>query len=214
MNLWISSHLLVAGLLLSTSALTPEECQSLVTPLSLADRSTMYGRWNFITGYTDNEVYNTIGRLTESTWMNITPSPSNPNEVVVSQEDKINGTCITSVVNITIDGNTLSSSYFNITSEFYLLPSCDSCLLMSVNSTARNLDKLLQMMNFSSNVTGDKINARALYLNARESTLQDSDLEHFKQQASCLGFSREPDILYDPKNEFCAEGEGIKMSIT
>lgn len=32
------------------------------------------------------------------------------------------------------------------------------------------------------------------------STLKDSDLEHFKKQASCLGFSGEPDFHYNPKN--------------
>ncbi|XP_042362152.1 uncharacterized protein LOC121957580 [Plectropomus leopardus] len=211
MNLWLNSFLLV-GLFLSTSALTPEECRPMLTPLSLDDRSTMYGRWNFITGYTDNEVYNSIGRLTESTWMKISPSPFNPNAVVLSQEDKINGTCMTSVVNVTIDGNALSTSYFNITSEIHLLPSCDGCMVMSVNSTARNLDKLLQAMKFHSDVTGDEINARALYLSGRESTLKDSDLEHFRKQASCLGFSREPDFHYDPNNGFCAEGEGTKMA--
>ena len=34
---------------------------------------------------------------------------------------------------------------------------------------------------------------------ARESTMKDSDLEHFKKQASCLGFTGEPDFHYDPK---------------
>lgn len=33
----------------------------------------------------------------------------------------------------------------------------------------------------------------------KESTLKDSDLEHFTRQASCLGFSREPDFRHDPK---------------
>ncbi|XP_049457611.1 uncharacterized protein LOC125904315 isoform X1 [Epinephelus fuscoguttatus] len=215
MNLWISSQLLVVGLFLSTSALTPEECQPLVTPLSLADPSIMYGRTNFIVGYTDNEVFKGILKLTESCWLNITPS-SNVTEAFMSQENKINGTCWSSTFNITIDGNTASASLANFSSVIHVLPSCDGCLLMSLNSTARNLDKLLHKMNFNSNITGDKIHAQALYLMiffpARELALKDSDMEHFKQQASCLGFSGEPDYLYDPKNEFCAEGEGIKMT--
>ncbi|XP_037651774.1 uncharacterized protein LOC119503824 isoform X2 [Sebastes umbrosus] len=211
MNLWLSSHFLVAGLFLSSSALTPEECQPLVTPLSLADPSMMYGRMNFIAGYTDNEVYNAMGKLTQSYWMNITASPSSPNEAISTQQNKMNGTCLASTMTVTIDGNTATFSIGNMTSVFHLLPSCDGCLLMSVNNTARNIDKMLQMMKFNVNVTGEEIHARGVYLMARESTLKDSDMEHFKKQASCLGFSREPDFLYDPKNVFCAEGEGIKM---
>ncbi|XP_078032209.1 uncharacterized protein LOC117263489 isoform X1 [Epinephelus lanceolatus] len=249
MNLWISSHLLVVGLFLSTSALTPEECQPLVTPLSLADRSVMYGRTNLIAGYSDGEVFNNILKLTESCWINLSPSSSADRDVM-SEENKINGTCVSTTINVTIDSNTMTmslntvtlcnrldlqvnpslilwikdflqdrphltlflSSVANLTSALQLLPSCDSCLLFNVNSTARNLKKLLDKMNFNSNVTEDEINFQALYLMSRESTLKDSDLEHFKQQASCLGFSREPDFLYDPKNEFCAEGEGVKMT--
>ncbi|XP_049889990.1 uncharacterized protein LOC126383502 isoform X4 [Epinephelus moara] len=211
MNLWISSHLLVVGLFLSTSALSPEECQPLVTPLSLADRSIMYGRTNLIAGYSDGEVFNNILKLTESCWINLSPSSSGDRDVM-SEENKINGTCVSTTVNVTIDSNTMTMSLANLTSALQLLPSCDSCLLFNVNSTARNLKKLLDKMNFNSNVTEDEINFQALYLMSRESTLKDSDLEHFKQQASCLGFSREPDFLYNPKNEFCAEGEGIKMT--
>ncbi|XP_033492783.1 uncharacterized protein LOC117263489 isoform X2 [Epinephelus lanceolatus] len=211
MNLWISSHLLVVGLFLSTSALTPEECQPLVTPLSLADRSVMYGRTNLIAGYSDGEVFNNILKLTESCWINLSPSSSADRDVM-SEENKINGTCVSTTINVTIDSNTMTMSLANLTSALQLLPSCDSCLLFNVNSTARNLKKLLDKMNFNSNVTEDEINFQALYLMSRESTLKDSDLEHFKQQASCLGFSREPDFLYDPKNEFCAEGEGVKMT--
>ncbi|XP_049889989.1 uncharacterized protein LOC126383502 isoform X3 [Epinephelus moara] len=211
MNLWISSHLLVVGLFLSTSALSPEECQPLVTPLSLADRSIMYGRTNLIAGYSDGEVFNNILKLTESCWINLSPSSSGDRDVM-SEENKINGTCVSTTVNVTIDSNTMTMSLANLTSALQLLPSCDSCLLFNVNSTARNLKKLLDKMNFNSNVTEDEINFQALYLMSRESTLKDSDLEHFKQQASCLGFSREPDFLYNPKNEFCAEGEGVKMT--
>ncbi|XP_078032211.1 uncharacterized protein LOC117263354 isoform X4 [Epinephelus lanceolatus] len=155
MNLWISSHLLVVGLFLSTSALTPEECQPLVTPLSLADRSILYGRWNFIVGYTDSDAFNAILKVTESSWMNVNAS-SSPDEDVVSQEEKLNGTCLAASVNVAYDDNIATTS-------------------------------------------------------SRVSTLTDSEMEYFKKQASCLGFSREPDFLYDHKNGYCAEGEGIKM---
>ena len=72
MNLWFSTHFLVVGLLLSSSAVTPEECQPLVTPLSLADPSMMYDRMNFIMGYVDNNAYDAILKSTKRSWGKIT----------------------------------------------------------------------------------------------------------------------------------------------
>ncbi|XP_042362155.1 uncharacterized protein LOC121957582 [Plectropomus leopardus] len=210
MNLWLSSCFLVAKLFLIASALTPEECQTKVTPLSLDDRSTMYGRWTFIMGYTDSDAFNIILKHTESSWMNVTPS-SSPNEDVVSQEEKLNGTCFPSTVNVTYDGNIALMSIANLTSKFHVLPSSVGCLVMSINSTIRDLDKILDALKIDRTVTGDEIKLQAVYFMCREPTLKDSDLGLFKQQASCLGFSRDPDFLYDPKNDFCAEGEGVRL---
>ncbi|XP_034752226.1 uncharacterized protein LOC117959285 isoform X2 [Etheostoma cragini] len=206
MNVWLSSCFLVAGLFLSSSAaLTAEECQPLVKPLPLIEPSTMYGRWITIAGYVDGEGFNAILKATESAWVNVTQSPSSPNAIVTHEKDKINGTCVDFGVNVTIEGNTGFGSLMDmIHSKFHFLPSCEGCSVMSVNTTARNLDKIFQQLNFNMDVTGEEIHVRALYLIGKESTLKDSDLEHFKQQASCLGFSREPDFLYDPKHGLCA----------
>ncbi|XP_078128113.1 uncharacterized protein LOC144531722 [Sander vitreus] len=201
MNLWLCSYFLVAGLFLSSSALTPEECQPLVKPLLLIEPSMMYGRWTTIAGYADGEGFDAILNATESVWVNVTQSPSSPNVVVLSEKDKINGTCVDLAINVTIDGNTASGSVGDMVfSEFYLLPSCDGCFILSVNTTARNLDKLFKQLNINIDVTGEEVNVRAIYLIGKEPTVKDSELEHFKQQASCLGFSREPDFIYDPKN--------------
>uniref|UniRef100_A0A8D0DCL9 Uncharacterized protein n=1 Tax=Sander lucioperca TaxID=283035 RepID=A0A8D0DCL9_SANLU len=212
MNRWLSAHFLVAGLFLSCSALTSEECQPLVTPLSLVDPSMMYGRSNFLVGYVDHNFYKGILKTTDSSWLNFTASTS-ANEVVMSQENKMNGTCLSTSVKVTIDGNTATTSIANITSVFHLLPSCEGCLVMSINATARDLDKFATMMKLNVAVSGEEINSRCLYLLGREATLKDSDLERFKQQASCLGFSGEPDFIFDPKKGFCAEGEGLKVEI-
>ncbi|XP_056267000.1 uncharacterized protein LOC130191328 [Pseudoliparis swirei] len=207
MTLRLSSLLLAAGLLASSWALTPEECRPLMTPLSL-EPSTLYGRFNFLSGYTDNEVYNNILMFTESYWMDGHPSPSSPDTVAATTYSKLNGTCMSLRSNFTIDGNTGSTSIANMTSVFHLLPSCDGCLLMNINSTGTNLDKFLTEMNFKNNVTAEKINVHALYLMSRGTTLKDSDMEDFRKQASCFGFNREPDFIQDPKNDFCPEGEG------
>ncbi|XP_040908738.1 uncharacterized protein LOC121191591 [Toxotes jaculatrix] len=204
-------HLLVAGLFLCCSALTPEECQRSVTPLSLADPQMMLGRWNFLVGYTDHEVFNEILKITDSSWLTISASPFSTTELVMSEENKIGGKCFGAMVNVTIDGNTAITSLANVTSVSRLLPSCDGCLVFSINSTARNIEKFLNFMNVSCAVTEDSFTVQSLYLMGRESAVKDSDLEHFKQQASCLGFSREPDFLYDPEKGFCVSGEGPRM---
>ncbi|XP_075931726.1 uncharacterized protein LOC142931614 [Anarhichas minor] len=211
MNLWLSSHFLVAGLFLSSSALTPEECQPLITPLSLADPAMMYGRLNLIMGYTDNEIYNDILRMTQSMWLNITPSPSSSNTVIFSQENKINGSCVSAKVNTTIDGNTGSMIYLNSTSAFQILPGFDGFLVFSCQNTLRNVDRMLSLLKLNRKTTVKELNLRALYLMGNGTALKDSDMEHFKRQASCLGFSKEPDFIYDPKNSFCAEGEGRQI---
>merc|ERR1712137_698919 len=102
MNLWFSVPFLFAGLYLSSSAPTPEECQRMVTPLSLGDPNMLYGRSNFIMGYSDHEVYDSILKVTDSSWVKFTPSPYDVNTVLMSQENRINGTCSGSTINVTI----------------------------------------------------------------------------------------------------------------
>ncbi|XP_051246947.1 uncharacterized protein LOC127358085 isoform X3 [Dicentrarchus labrax] len=213
MNLWFSSHFLVVGLVLRISALTPEECQPLVTPLSLADAHMLYGRTNFIMGYTSTEQYDNILKATDSYWMKITPSLSSTNEVLMYQYNKMNGTCFSLTVNVTFDGDVATTSLKNITTTFHVLPSCEGCLVLSGNSTARNLKKFFQSLNIDSSFNEEEVTTRVLYLMGKESTLKDSDLEHFKRQASCLGFPREPDFHHDPKKDFCSEDESLQISL-
>ncbi|TMS18705.1 hypothetical protein E3U43_011031 [Larimichthys crocea] len=212
MNLWFS-HLLVAGLVLTTSALTPEECQPLTKPLSLADSSMLQGRLNFIMGYTDTDAYNAILKITDSYWMKMTPSASDKNELTVHEENKINGSCIGLSFNMTIDGDHVDMSLPNISTVFQVLPGCDGCVVFRANSTASNLSTLFHMMNINIDITDEELTTHAIYLMARETSVKDSDLEQFKQQASCLGFTGEPHFSYDPKNDFCAEGEGSHLSL-
>ncbi|XP_068424940.1 uncharacterized protein [Clinocottus analis] len=211
MNLWLSSCFLLAGLFLSSWALTPEECRPLIEPLPLTP-SMVSGKSHFLLGYADHEVYKDILKNTESYWVNASVSTSSPDTVDMSTWSKINGSCLSVSVKSTMSGNTGTTSFGNIVSEFHLLPTCEGCLLMSINSTATDLDKLLRAMNINVNITAEKISIQTLYLMAKETTVKDSDLEQFKQQASCLGFTGEPNFIYDPKNDFCAEDEGLKMT--
>lgn len=54
------------------------------------------------------------------------------------------------------------SSVANITSSFHVLKSCNDCLIFSINSTARNPEKLLALMKLNSNITEETV--RAFYL--------------------------------------------------
>ncbi|XP_061597968.1 uncharacterized protein LOC133461183 [Cololabis saira] len=209
MNSWLRSHLLFAALFLSSSALTPEECQPLVTPLSLADPSLLYGKWHLLAGNTDSNTFNAILNVTESSWMNI--KASSPSEIVMSEENNIGGTCFSGTENGTIEGNTVTMKLPNMTSEFHVLPSCQDCLLLSGNTTVKNFKQMLQLLKLSDTDVPDELHGHALYLLGKTPTLTDSDLEHFKKQASCLGFSGEPDFEYKPEKSFCKEGEGIRM---
>ncbi|XP_004572307.2 uncharacterized protein LOC101478108 [Maylandia zebra] len=212
MNLWLNCrfHFLFAALVLSSSALTPEECKPLVTPLSMEDPSVMYGRVNFLLGYTSHDVYKALLNLTDSSWVKISASPVRSGEVVMLQENRMNGTCMTSTTNVTFEGNTATVEMANSTSSFYLLPSCDGCLVFVINSTARNTKRLLKLLKIDIDAS-DEFVAHSLYLLGKESTLKEPELEHFKQQATCLGFSGDPDFIYNPEKSFCAEGEGIKI---
>ncbi|KAL6100275.1 uncharacterized protein ACO6RY_01919 [Pungitius sinensis] len=173
----------------------------------------MYGRTNLILGYTDNEKFNHVLRMTQSMWLTISPSPSSPNAQIVYQHNKINGTCLLSKVNLTTDGSTGTASYLNITSEVHMLPGLEGFLVFSIQYSIRNLDMMRSMMNVVSDTEAEDLKVHALYLMARETTLKDSAREHFRKQASCLGFSREPDFTYDPDHAFCAEGEGHMILI-
>ncbi|MEQ2296240.1 hypothetical protein AMECASPLE_022903 [Ameca splendens] len=88
MNMWLST-LLFASLLLTSSALTAEECQPLVSPISLADPSVMYGKVNFLAGYTDHDLYKFMLKMTESCRVNITASPAGNAHVVMEQANKM-----------------------------------------------------------------------------------------------------------------------------
>ncbi|XP_035771193.1 uncharacterized protein LOC118455659 [Neolamprologus brichardi] len=227
MNLWLSFHFLFAALVLSSSALTPEECKPLVTPLSMEDPSVVRLLWLLprsvgwpveFTGERGAEV-----RLVQTDLQSAGGSRQQTvtegrrvSEVGVSlfflSDVLRNGTCMISTTNVTFEGNTATVEMANSTSSFYLLPSCDGCLVFMINSTARNTKHLLKLLKIDLDAS-DEIAAHSLYLLGKGSTLKEPELEHFKQQATCMGFSGEPHYIYNPEKSFCAEGEGIKVPL-
>ncbi|KAM9737824.1 uncharacterized protein ACNS7B_013375 [Menidia menidia] len=210
MNLWLSCSILSVALFLSSSAPTPEECQPLVTPLLITD-SLMGKKFNFYAGFTDQEIYRDVLKITDSSWITFTESPSNKSEVIMSQENRLNGTCFGSKAKIDMTGEMIETRLPNMTWTLQRLPSCDTCLVLEINSTMTNNKDMLNFIKLDRVSVPDEIQARAVYLFSTELTVKDSDLEHFKKQASCFDFSGELHYLFNPEKTFCKEGEGIKL---
>lgn len=61
----------------------------------------------------------------------------------------------------------------NITTEFHLLPSCDGCVVFSGISTARNLEKFLDLVKLDSTNTREQFTTNAVYLMGREERVRE-----------------------------------------
>ncbi|XP_061616492.1 uncharacterized protein LOC133471200 [Phyllopteryx taeniolatus] len=188
---------------------TPDECAPLVAPLPLDDRQQLSGQRKFISGFTDSSVYNAILRVTESTRVNLSAATHNDKDMLLYEEMLMNGTCYGTRLNVSIDGNVASAKIQDISSRFHLLPTCEGCQVLSINSTARNLKTFLEAFNLHiDGAVNDEIGIRAIYLFGND--VRDSDMERFKKQAGCLGFSGEPDFTMDPEKDFC-DGHKVVM---
>ncbi|XP_041664231.1 uncharacterized protein LOC121523405 [Cheilinus undulatus] len=211
MDLRFSSLLLAVGLFLRSSALAADECESLLKPLTLDDPSVLHGKMHFIMGYTDGDLFKAILKTTTSSWVEISQAPSDSSVLLMSQGNLMNGTCSGSDVTVTIQSGTARAQMGDTISHFQSLQTCDGCLVFNINTTVRNLNRYLTQVNLGGIKEEESDNTRSLYLMANETTVQDSVLEHFKKQASCLGFTGEPDFHHKPENRFCEKDEVQKV---
>uniref|UniRef100_A0A3B3BVL0 Uncharacterized LOC112162528 n=1 Tax=Oryzias melastigma TaxID=30732 RepID=A0A3B3BVL0_ORYME len=180
MRLWLSCHLLFAGISLNVFAATPEECELLVTPVSLADPSVILGKTNYLAGYTDYAPFKGILKATDSSWLNITESPSNiTSEVLMSQENRINGTCVGSTVKMTLEGLRARVAFTEMDATLSVLPSCDGCFVFYINYTANDVKKLLEHINVSDKDLADQAQGRSLYLMGRKQQMKEQKKAHF-----------------------------------
>ncbi|KAM7003237.1 uncharacterized protein LKV04_004344 [Tautogolabrus adspersus] len=204
MYLWFSSLLLVVGLFQSSSALTPEECEPLVEPFSTFTPS-YDGRWIYIMGFIDSEPFKALKRSAKSLWVKFSPSTSSPRDFVESVGIRHPGYCKYASSPVTIVTNTAVVSKSNFTCTYRSLPTCKDCLVYTVDSI--NTNNALHIMNITNPTTIHEVKQyRAVYLMAKKTTVKASELERFKKQARCLGFTWEPDFYYNPKNTFCERG--------
>ncbi|XP_071386516.1 saxitoxin and tetrodotoxin-binding protein 2-like [Centroberyx affinis] len=124
MFLRYSVYFLIAGLYLSSSAPTPEDCQRLLTPLPLDDLTKIHGRWNFIEGFTDHQMFESILKMVDSFSMTVSSPPSSNNILTINQQIMIR----------------LLSLDEKDNSTFQILPNCADCLVFSINTTVKDVD--------------------------------------------------------------------------
>uniref|UniRef100_A0A3Q3GCS9 Apolipoprotein M n=1 Tax=Labrus bergylta TaxID=56723 RepID=A0A3Q3GCS9_9LABR len=180
MNLCFSSLFLVAGLFLSSSALSVEECRPLVMPLPTFEPVSLLCSSLY-------EPHRVLFKTTKSQWIDFIQTSPDHKEFV--QDIGISFLLLT----------LFFSSESNFTCTYHSLPTCEGCLLYTVDSRTNN--QLIHIMNITEPKTIAEVKSyQAFYLMAKESTVKHSDLEHAKKQARCLGFTGEPDFIYNPKN--------------
>ncbi|KAK6298911.1 hypothetical protein J4Q44_G00304210 [Coregonus suidteri] len=177
---------LLALLSVGTAAPAPEDCGHLVKLLAPEDQHTIFGKWIFIEGFSDHELFNAILRKTNSTWIEIFPTSHNET-VLLNQGNLIDGKCLNSSVNMSFSKNSLQITQNNVTSTGHFLQTCPDCLIM----------------HFSSTMAG--VHVRSLYIFGKTRTLPESELKPFRKQAECLQYPQPAQYSYDGVTEFCAE---------
>ncbi|XP_077446524.1 uncharacterized protein LOC144066961 [Stigmatopora argus] len=193
---------------------TPDECTPLVAPQPLNERAKLIGTMKMISGFTDHVAYNAILKITDNTRFTMSADERNDKDLHFFEEMKLNGTCYGTKGNITVDGHVMSAKMLNFSSTLQMLPTCDGCMVMNINSSAHDLKTFLEAYGIHlDNVDNDEIHVHALYLFATdENSVKDAELEHFKKQAACLGFSGEPNFVLDPKHEYCDKDKVIMLN--
>jgi len=175
-----------------TPPATPQDCQSLVTPLTLDNHGKIEGRWTFIEGFADQDSGLFFG--VDSSWVDIKASPEDNITYTMMEYNRVNGTCETVQIKTTpVSGSDIimemafSSDPFIDRGTF--LSTCVNCLLLNFTSAAKGVDGPIYF----------------LHMYVREGSLKESDRQVFHQQAKCLNLSPPAGFHYNPKQDFCAE---------
>uniref|UniRef100_A0A3B1J8M7 Saxitoxin and tetrodotoxin-binding protein 2-like n=1 Tax=Astyanax mexicanus TaxID=7994 RepID=A0A3B1J8M7_ASTMX len=191
-------------------------CEGLTKPLDLKDDySSIMGRWIFTEGIADHDLFTNILKTVSSSWVAFSPG-SSKDTVILTQGNKLNGTCEFQMDNTTIKNSTIyvtgvqmhihisSSPYSSrstanrrglseaekeIPTEGNLIPSCPECLTFSFTSQVKNET------------------VKSLYFFTRSPKVSESEKDLYWKQAACLGFRTEPQYSYDGVTEFCEKDQ-------
>ncbi|KAG9272249.1 saxitoxin and tetrodotoxin-binding protein 2-like [Astyanax mexicanus] len=164
-------------------------CEGLTKPLDLKDDySSIMGRWIFTEGIADHDLFTNILKTVSSSWVAFSPG-SSKDTVILTQGNKLNGTCEFQMDNTTIKNSTIYVTEKEIPTEGNLIPSCPECLAFSFTSQVKNET------------------VKSLYFFTRSPKVSESEKDLYWKQAACLGFRTEPQYSYDGVTEFCEKDQ-------
>ncbi|KAK9963355.1 hypothetical protein ABG768_006547 [Culter alburnus] len=161
-------------------------CKELITPLTLTDEFilSVMGKWIFLEGIADHQLFTDILKTVNSSWVEFGPSTL-ANSLTLSQGNMLNGKCEFSSFNTVFKEGTFHVNETDIITEGKFLPSCPECITLSFVSQFKNET------------------VKSLYFFKRESNPTESDMDMYWKQAECLEFKRETQYSYDGTTEFC-----------
>lgn len=173
-------------------------CEELVKPLHLKDLTPITGKWWFLSGFSDNQLYTDILQVVNSSWITLTPS-GQEDTLIVSQANKINGKCEFHSTNLTHKNGLLHmAEMFDgnpVTTEIAILPSGTGYGYLTMKMNHKMANNTI----------------RSLYVFGRSAQLSEAELEALQRQAECLGYSTPAPYIYDGITELCNETQHKEM---
>ncbi|XP_031443457.1 saxitoxin and tetrodotoxin-binding protein 1-like [Clupea harengus] len=164
-------------------------CEELVKPLHVEDLTPMMGRWWFLSGFCDHQVFTDILKVVNSSWITLTPS-GQTGSLIMSQGNMLNGKC----VDFTSANMTLKSSVVHVNQMFDGQKVTTEMIILPSGSDYLTLKLKFKM---------EEITIRSLYLFGRSGKLSDTEQKAFQTQAECLGYSGPAPYTYNGVTELC-----------
>ncbi|KAG8003797.1 Ras-related protein Rab-33B [Nibea albiflora] len=189
MAVLLFASVLVSLLSFSSAAPTADNCSQ---PLTVKELDKILGKWVFIEGVSNNDLFDSVLMNTESLWIKIKTTADNRTLVLeqanrlvpqphLQQEDR----CLQFAPNLTFINDEIIDVHLKVAATNHrFLHSCSDCLLMYTYTNENNYT--------------------SLYLFGRNTTLEASDMETFRKQATCFQFPLPAKFQYDPsKGSWC-----------
>ncbi|XP_029917512.1 saxitoxin and tetrodotoxin-binding protein 1-like [Myripristis murdjan] len=178
------ASVLISLLCFSAAAPPMEDCSQLNKSLTMDELDKILGRWIFIQGLANHETSTIVKTMTLKT------SANNDTLLMVQEiQYEENAMCIPVPMNFTLSGSTIQLKRGDSSNTAYFLQSCTDCLVMYTLDSG----------------FGKKYEFLNIY--GRTGNLTESDLDHTRKQAECLGFeplhmfNSEPGSCPTPQNQ-------------
>ncbi|KAL2077726.1 hypothetical protein ACEWY4_027230 [Coilia grayii] len=186
--------LTTASAILALLALTgaDSDCEQFDKPLDIKDLTPFMGKWWFLTGFCEHELFGNILKITNSSWVTLAPTDQ-AGSILMSQGNMYNGKCEFVMINMTLKDNFLHVNPMfegeEVTAKTKILPS----------------DPHYLVLNLIYEVAG--VTIKSLYLLGRSGRVSDTALRAFQKQAECMGYSGPAQYTYDGVTELCDQDQ-------